>query len=82
MMVDQTYVVDSDVFITAKNLYYSFDICPGFWKSVVHHHREGRVFIMMWVQRHSNYLPLAKAKFATGATAGSSPTRRFTAPPS
>ena len=39
-----TYVVDSDVFITAKNLYYSFDICPGFWKSVVHHHREGRVF--------------------------------------
>ena len=44
MMVDQTYVVDSDVFITAKNLYYSFDICPGFWNSVVHHHREGRVF--------------------------------------
>ena len=43
-MVDLTYVVDSDVFITAKNLYYSFDICPGFWKSVVHHHREGRVF--------------------------------------
>ena len=39
-----THVVDSDVFITAKNLYYSFDICPGFWKSVVHHHREGRVF--------------------------------------
>ena len=39
-----TYVLDSDVFITANNLYYSFDICPGFWKSVVHHHREGRVF--------------------------------------
>ena len=38
MMVDLTYVVDSEVFITAKNLYYSFDICPGFWKSVVHHH--------------------------------------------
>lgn len=31
-------------FITAKNLYYAFDICPGFWKSVVHHHRAGRVF--------------------------------------
>ena len=44
MTVDQTYLVDSDVFITAKNLYYSFDICPGFWKSVVHHHQEGRVF--------------------------------------
>jgi len=25
--VDLTYIVDSDVFITAKNLYYSFDIC-------------------------------------------------------
>ena len=44
MMVDRTYLVDSDVFITAKNLYYSFDICPGFWKSVLHHHRKGRVF--------------------------------------
>ena len=43
-MRDLTYVVDSDVFITAKNLYYSFDICPGFWNSVVHHHRAGRVF--------------------------------------
>ena len=38
MTVDQIYLVDSDVFITAKNLYYAFDLCPGFWKSVVHHH--------------------------------------------
>lgn len=44
MSIDQTYLVDSDVFITAKNLYYSFDICPGFWKSVLHHHQAGRVF--------------------------------------
>ncbi len=44
MMATPTYLVDSDVFITAKNLYYSFDLCPGFWKSVLHHHREGRVF--------------------------------------
>ena len=36
--------MDSDVFITAKNLYYAFDICPGFWKCVVHHHRTGRIF--------------------------------------
>ena len=40
----RTFLVDSDVFIAAKNLYYSFDICPGFWTSVVHHHRNGRVF--------------------------------------
>lgn len=44
MMVDRTCLVDSDVFITAKNLYHPFAICPGFWKCVVHHHREGRVF--------------------------------------
>ena len=44
MMVTRTYLVDSDVFITAKNLYYSFAICPGFWKSMIHHHRQGRVF--------------------------------------
>lgn len=44
MMSDQTYLVDSDVFITAKNLYYSFDICPGFWKSMIHHHKKSRVF--------------------------------------
>jgi hypothetical protein len=35
--------VDSNVFITAKNLYYAFDICPGFWKSVILHHQQGRV---------------------------------------
>ena len=43
-MEDRTYLVDSDVFITAKNVYYAFDLCPGFWQSVLHHHRDGRVF--------------------------------------
>jgi len=37
------YVVDSDVFITAKNRYYAFDLCPGFWNSVIGRHRDGRV---------------------------------------
>ena len=106
------YVLDSDIFITAKNLYYAFDICPGFWKSLIHHHHKGAVFsidrvrgelltgrktedlvqwvtnelpagfflevedddvtaayteIMLWAQRHPQYLDYAKAKFATGA---------------
>ncbi len=26
-----TYILDSNVFIQAKNTYYGFDICPGFW---------------------------------------------------
>jgi hypothetical protein len=25
-------LLDSNVFIQAKNLYYAFDICPGFWE--------------------------------------------------
>lgn len=38
------YILDADVFITAKNAYYAFDICPGFWASVIHQHRAGRAF--------------------------------------
>lgn len=35
------YLIDSDVLITAKNAYYAFDICPGFWDSLIDHHRTG-----------------------------------------
>ena len=40
----QFYLVDSDVLITAKNLYYAFDICPGFWECFLHYHQQNRVF--------------------------------------
>jgi hypothetical protein len=36
------YLLDSDVFIAAKNAYYAFDICPGFWASVIRSHTKGR----------------------------------------
>ena len=36
------FVLDSDVFIAAKNAYYAFDICPGFWQSVIRAHTDGR----------------------------------------
>ena len=26
-----SYLLDSDVFIQAKNLHYGFDFCPAFW---------------------------------------------------
>jgi len=29
------YFLDANVFIEAKNRYYGFDICPGFWTSLV-----------------------------------------------
>jgi len=38
------FIVDSDVFITAKNAYYAFDICPGFWDSLIALHDAGNVF--------------------------------------
>jgi len=37
------YILDSDVFITAKNRYYAFEICPGFWDGLVRLFREGRI---------------------------------------
>lgn len=37
------FLLDSDVFIAAKNAYYSFDICPGFWKGLLQPHERGRV---------------------------------------
>jgi len=37
------YVIDTDVLITAKNLYYAFDICPGFWDCIVIRHKDGRL---------------------------------------
>ena len=44
MAAEPRYILDADVFITAKNRYYGFDICPGFWASVIHHHRAERTY--------------------------------------
>lgn len=30
------YLLDSNVFIEAKNRYYAFDVCPGFWDWMDH----------------------------------------------
>ena len=43
-MATRHYLLDSDVLIAAKNLYYAFDICPGFWKSLLHYHAQDQVF--------------------------------------
>lgn len=47
----QPFLLDSDVFIAAKNSYYAFAICPGFWKSLIHHHEKKRVFSIDQVRR-------------------------------
>ena len=38
------YLIDSDVFIQAKNLHYGFDFCPAFWAWLVAENAAGRVF--------------------------------------
>ncbi|MGH9014401.1 MAG: DUF4411 family protein [Acidimicrobiia bacterium] len=38
------YLLDANVFIEAKNTYYGFDFCPGFWEWISAAHDDGRVF--------------------------------------
>ena len=44
MNTEPMFLMDADVFITAKNRYYAFDICPGFWSSIIHYHRQKRIY--------------------------------------
>ena len=37
------YILDANIFIEAKRRYYAFDLCPGFWDSLLHHCREGNL---------------------------------------
>jgi len=39
-----SYLLDTDVFIRAKNQHYGFDLCPGFWSWIDREHAAGRVF--------------------------------------
>lgn len=43
MTTPPALVLDSDVFIAAKNSYYAFDICPGFWAGILRAHGQHRV---------------------------------------
>lgn len=38
------YLLDSDVLIQAKNAYYGFDICPGFWAWTERKYKSGQAF--------------------------------------
>jgi hypothetical protein len=37
------YLIDSDVLITARKQYYSFDVVPGFWQWIIKAHEQGIV---------------------------------------
>lgn len=38
------YIIDSDVFIRAKNDHYGFGFCPGFWDWMLEEHAAGRLY--------------------------------------
>jgi predicted nucleic acid-binding protein len=38
------YLLDANVFIDAKNRYYGFELCPGFWDWLLRRHEAGVVF--------------------------------------
>jgi hypothetical protein len=38
------YVLDTNVFLQAKNLHYGFDFCPGFWDWLKESNQKGTVF--------------------------------------
>jgi hypothetical protein len=38
------YLLDANVFIQAKDQYYSFELCPGFWSSLIDQHSKNRIF--------------------------------------
>ena len=38
------YLLDANVFIEAHQRYYAFNLCPGFWKSLIWHHKQNRIY--------------------------------------
>lgn len=38
------YLLDANVFINAKNLYYGFDFCPAFWTWLIRENRDQKVY--------------------------------------
>jgi hypothetical protein len=38
------YLLDANVFISAKNLHYGLDFCPAFWDWLIDNNKEGNVF--------------------------------------
>ena len=38
------YLLDANVFIESYKSYYSFDIAPKFWATIVAEHKNGRLF--------------------------------------
>ena len=44
------YLLDADTLIQAKDEYYAFDICPGFWNWLEQENKAGRIFSVQAVR--------------------------------
>jgi len=49
-MDDPPFVLDANVFITAKRDYYAFDLAPGFWQSLKYLAENGRILSIDYVK--------------------------------
>lgn len=43
MSQETKFVIDSNVLIQAKNRYYAFDVCTGFWNAIDSHASSGKI---------------------------------------
>lgn len=64
------YLLDANVFISAKNLHYGFDFCPAFWDWVVVQNQAGRVFSIEKVGDELLALADELSEWATSLGAG------------
>ena len=51
MDVVKPYLLDANAFIEAKNSYYDFEICPGFWESLIGHFESGNLHSIEYIQQ-------------------------------
>lgn len=60
------YLLDANVFMSAKQLHYGFDFCPAFWNWLIRAHRAGTVFS---IEKVSDEIQAANDELSTWAAA-------------
>lgn len=45
------FLIDTNSFVDAKDSFYAFELCPGFWNALLRHHQRGDVYSIDKVKR-------------------------------
>ena len=45
------FLIDTNSIVEAKDFFYAFDLCPGFWDALSRHHELGEVYSIDKVKR-------------------------------